>query len=112
MFQTLETAQTPQPVLDSLKHGFHTWMEDPTCQGIRAPTAGSLRGPDAVLTSAFTEQYQNIGWFHMRLGRVSKKRSKAVLQYTLPARHPYTETHWTSILVSAVWQLSSSLWKF
>jgi len=112
MFRTLENAQTPQPVLDSLKYGFHTWMENPTRQGVRAPTAGSLRGPDAVLTSAFTEQYQNIGWFHMCLGRVSKKWSKAVLQYTLPARLPYTETHWTSILVSAAWQLSRSLWKF
>jgi hypothetical protein len=40
MFRTLETAQTPQPVLDSLKRGFHTWMEDPTRQGVRAPTAG------------------------------------------------------------------------
>ncbi len=28
-----------------------------------APTVGSLRGPDVLLTTAFTEQYNSIGWY-------------------------------------------------
>ena len=40
---------------------------------VHAPTVGLLRGPDILLTAAFTEQYHSIGWTHMFMGLLSKK---------------------------------------
>jgi len=34
----------------------------------------------------------------------------AVAHYTLPDRHPCTQLHWTSLLVSALWQFSKAFW--
>jgi len=112
LLSTLETAHTPSPVLDAIRHGFTSWHLQPTGSHARALTAGSLRGPDAVLTSAFHEQFCNLGWYHFCLGRVSKKWAAAVIQFTLPDRHPYTPLHWTSLLISALWKYSKSLWAY
>jgi len=112
LYHTLTTAQTPEPLLDSLRYGFQTWFSNTPSTLVRAPTAGSLWGPDAVLATAFHEQYHTLGWYHLCLGRVSRKWSQAVTQYTAPARHPYNELHWTSILISALWQFSRAVWKF
>lgn len=112
LLSTLETAHTPSPVLDAIRHGFTSWHLQPTSSHARALTAGSLRGPDAVLTSAFHEQFCNLGWYHFCLGRVSKKWAAAVIQFTLPDRHPYTPLHWTSLLISALWKYSKSLWAY
>jgi len=112
LYQNLEAASTPPLIIDSLRNGFQAWFSNRPPTSVRAPTAGSLSGPAAVLTSAFHEQYHNIGWYHLCLGQVSRKWSKTVLQYMLPDQHPYTELHWTSILISALWQLSRAVWKF
>jgi len=112
LYRTLEAARTPTLIIDSLCYGFQAWFSNRPPTSVRTPTAGSLSGPSAVLTSAFHKQYHTIGWYHLCLGRVSWKWSKAVLQYTLPDRHPYTELHWTSILISALWQFSRAVWKF
>jgi len=57
---TLVNVQTPLPVIDAICHGFSSWATPTQCF-IRALMAGSLRGPDAILTSAFHEQYNTIG---------------------------------------------------
>ncbi len=69
----LDKAGTPFPVVQTLRHGFTAWLQSPTSTDIHSLTAGSLRGPDAVLTTAFHEQVKHIGWYHLCLGRVSKK---------------------------------------
>lgn len=107
---TLENAKTPLPVLDAIQYGFTSWLLQPTSTTARAPTAGSLRGPDAILTTAFHVQSRTNCWYHFCLGRVSKMWAAAVAQYTLPDRHPCTQLHWTSLLVSALWQFSKAFW--
>jgi hypothetical protein len=48
---------------------------------VRAPMVGSLRGPNVLLTAAFTEQFQSIGWYHFLLGRLSSYWGKAAAVY-------------------------------
>jgi hypothetical protein len=68
MTKTLTGISTPVPVIEAIIHGFTQWSRIPSCGHIRSLTAGSLRGPDAVLTSAFNEQVKDIGWFQFCLG--------------------------------------------
>jgi hypothetical protein len=63
---------TPQPVTEAIRYGIEQWSLALDQMSRRAPTAGSLYGPDAVLTSAYWEQHR-IGWFNLCLGRISKK---------------------------------------
>jgi len=53
--KTLTGISTPPPVIDAIVHGLTSWCQDPHLQHIRVLSAGSLQGPDAVLTSAFHE---------------------------------------------------------
>jgi ribonuclease HI len=46
-YTTLEQVQTPAPVIDTISYGFDSWLQDPNAH-VRAPTAASLRAPDAV----------------------------------------------------------------
>lgn len=112
LLSTLDNTQTPQPIIDTIQYGFQQWTGALDQPYVRAPTAGSLRGPDAILTSAFHEQFYTIGWYHFCLGRVSKLWARAVTQYTKPDRHPYTPLHWSSLLVSSLWTYSKTVWKF
>jgi hypothetical protein len=57
LLNTLQAAQTPQPIVDAIQYSFHQWWDSPTSVEVRPLTAGSLRGPDVVLTSAFLEQF-------------------------------------------------------
>jgi hypothetical protein len=75
--KSLERAKFASEVIRSIEHGFTQW-ELQTEGRVRAPTVGSLQGTDVVLVSAFHEQYNMIGWFHLCLGRVSKKWSRAI----------------------------------
>jgi hypothetical protein len=79
----LHKIQTPLPVIHALQKGFHDWLNQTThCS--RAHTYGSLFGPDILLTSAYYEQYHQLGWFQLCLGRISKTWSKAVSSYGTP----------------------------
>jgi hypothetical protein len=75
--RTLHSIDTPQTITAAITYGFENWCHAPPSQHIRALTAGSLRGPDAVLTSAFHEQVRDIGWYHFCVGRISNKWSSA-----------------------------------
>lgn len=110
--KTLRAIGTPLPVIDAIIHGFTQWTRDPTQIQVRALTAGSLRGPDAVLTSAFREQFIGIGWYHMCLGRISRLWASAVLQYQSPSSPMDGGIPWASQLLAALWQYSRALWKF
>jgi len=68
LLNDLTKAGTPDPIVQAVRHGFLCWVQKPTSTDIRSLTAGSLRGPDAVLTTAFLEQVQHIGWYHLCLG--------------------------------------------
>jgi hypothetical protein len=97
---TLLTIRTPQPAIEAILHGFASWNPmDHT--PARALTAGSLCSPDAVLTTAFHEQYNTIGWFQFCLGRVSKKWAAAVKQYCTDPQPPDFKEYWTSLWVNS-----------
>jgi len=108
--KTLISILTPEPVVAAIQHGFQQWCQDTSRKHARALTAGSLRGPDAVLTSAFHEQFRDIGWYQLCLGRVSTKWASAVSQYHLT---PLQDggLQWTSIFIAALWSFSKSMWK-
>jgi hypothetical protein len=74
-------------------------------------TAGSLQGPDAVLTSTFHEQHREIGWYHFCLGRISRQWASAVTQYNSTPL-PDAGLQWSSLLIATLWRFSCSLWKY
>jgi hypothetical protein len=65
----LEKIKTPQTILDTILYGLNHWEKD---QAVRAPTRGSLKPLDILLTNAYTEQSQELGWNHFLRGRLSK----------------------------------------
>jgi hypothetical protein len=108
----LDTAGTPLPVVQAVRHGFTKWDSDPTMKSVRALTTGSLRGADAVLTTAFREQFTFIGWYHLCLGQISKKWALAGQHYVPPRAHTDGSLHWASIFIKALWKYSKALWAF
>jgi hypothetical protein len=80
----LRKLHTPLPVIEAILKGFKDWEEQPSGRS-RAPTYGSLLGPDILLTSAYYEQFYRLGWFQLCLGHISHKWSQAVVAYHL---HP------------------------
>jgi hypothetical protein len=72
---------------------------------------GSLRGPDILLTVAFTEQYQSIGWYNFLLDRISAKWGKAVALYNKSTDPSYHKA-WTTQTILLVWKFSRSLWTY
>jgi len=111
LFRVLQTTHTPQQIIETIQFGFNRWWSDPNSTEARPPTAGSLRGPDAVLTSAFLEQFCDIGWYHMCMGRISTKWALAAAQYNTLPNNPDAALHWASILIAALWRFSKSLWQ-
>ena len=79
---------------------------------MRPLTAGSLQGPDAVLTTAFIEQFRDIGWYYMCLGRASTKWAAAAQQFNTLPKSPDSALHWTSLLIAALWRFSKSMWQY
>ncbi len=74
---------TPSTVIDAITHGIIEWgkqQQDPN-HPVHALTRGSLNGPDMLITMAFTDQLNNIGWSHLLLGRVSRKWGAAAALY-------------------------------
>jgi len=79
----LENHCTPPAVCAALLHGFRDWIDPPTvCY--HTPTSGSLRGPDILLTEAYYEQFHQLSWFQLCLGRVSKNGT----MQSKPITHP------------------------
>jgi hypothetical protein len=112
LIKVLQTAYTPQQIIETIQFGFHRWWSDPNSAEARPPTAGSLQGPDAVLTSAFLEQFRDIGWYHMCMGRISTKWALAATKYNTLPNNPDAALHWVLILIAALWRFSKSLWQY
>jgi hypothetical protein len=87
------------------------WMKRqmvPDCP-VHALTAGSLIGTDMLITMAFHEQFNNIGWHNMFHGRISKLWGRAVCEII---KIPYLSF---AITLSAqtmlyLWKYARSLW--
>jgi hypothetical protein len=107
----LETAKTPPPIIQAIKHGFIQWSSSPDSTETRSLTAGSLRGPDAVVTTASLEQVRTIGWYHLCLGRVSKKWAMAAQQYDSALTRD-GGLQWVSVFIAAILCYSRMLWRF
>jgi hypothetical protein len=52
-------------VVDCIMHGFRDWIHPP--RRSRAPTAGSVRPLDIILTQAYHEQIYQISWYQLCL---------------------------------------------
>ena len=79
---------------------------------VHALTRGSLRGPDMLLTMAFTDQLQNIGWKHLLLGRLSCKWGAAVALYRNKPNDSTVSTTWTTQAIGCLWKYTRSLWGY
>ncbi len=60
----IEKMGTPPAITQSIIHGIKCWTtsQSDTGTSIRAPTRGSVRAADVILTQAFVEQTNTIGW--------------------------------------------------
>ncbi len=109
----LASLNTPLSVTKAIIHGISMWVRQQTEEElcIHAPTVGSLRAPDVLLTAAFTEQSQSISWYQFLLGRLSSRWGTAVAAYTKSTDHSYPQK-WTAQVISSVWKFSRSLWSY
>jgi hypothetical protein len=100
-------------VISTIIHGITMWVRHQTEEDLRvhAPTVGSLRGPDVLLTAAFTEQFQSIGWYHFLLGRLSSYWGKEAAAYAKTKDPSYPKV-WMAQFISIVWKYSRSLWSY
>jgi hypothetical protein len=98
---SLNKCNTPPNVTNAILHGIKSWLEldlDDT-RPIRAPTVGSLKAADVILTAAFHEQFNTIGWYQFLLGRLSKKWETAVSAYTSIAGPTPSNQQWTTQII-------------
>ncbi len=99
--------RTPVKVISAILHGITMWvhMQTETDLRVHAPTVGSLRGPDVLLTAAFTEQFQSTGWNQFLLGRLSSRWGKSVNSH-LKSTDPSYPKIWMAQLISFMWKFS------
>jgi hypothetical protein len=100
---------TPEKVIQAVLHGFTQWIH-PTRNPPQAPTAGSLLGPDILLTTAYYEQFHNLGWYQCCLGRISTKWQQAVAAYYKKERKTLDATYRSSLFIAALWNYTKALW--
>ncbi len=100
---------TPQQIVDAIDHGFRHWIH-PT-QPVRSPTAGRLGAVAALLTTAFQEQFYDIGWLHLQLGRVSLHWTKAYQELS-PGYTASSANLWTSSMIYLLWNYAKSIWTY
>jgi uncharacterized protein with HEPN domain len=106
----LRKIQTPLPVIAGIMKGFKDWEEKPSGRS-RAHTYGSLLGPDILLTSAYYEQFYQLGWFQLCLGRISHQWSQAVVAYHLHTCPTFDDVRWATSFISLLWKFTQDLWK-
>ena len=108
------TSSTPPQVTEAIIYGIKMWINNQNTEqsSAHAPTVGSLRGPDVLLTAAFTEQYHSIGWYHMFMGRLGKKWSVAVALYRNVPNDYQSCTIWTTQATTFLWKYTRQLWSY
>jgi hypothetical protein len=104
----LKRIHTPEQVVITIMHGFRVWVTPMTS---RAPTAGSLKGQDILLTTAYHEQLHSIGWYQLSLGRVSKYWTATIKYYRDQGSVHMDPEYWTSLLINYVWNFTRAMWK-
>jgi hypothetical protein len=109
MEKQLSQSHTPPPVIRAIMNGFKDWIDPPSGRS-RAPTYGSLHGPDVLLTSAYYEQYHQLGWFQLCLGRIGKLWSKAVSAYYANTCPKFDSGRWATSVIAIMWQFTKQLW--
>ncbi len=105
---------TPSTVIDAITHGIIEWgkqQQDPN-HPVHALTRGSLNGPDMLLTMAFTDQLNNIGWSHFLLGWVSHKWGAAAALYGNKQNDSTFQTTWATQAINCLWKYTRSLWGY
>lgn len=110
---SLNKFNTPPNVTDAILHGIKSWLEldlDDT-RHIRAPTVGSLKAADVILTAAFHEQFSTIGWYQFLLGRLSKKWETAITAYAPIAGSTPPIQQWSTQIILSMWHFIRSMWK-
>jgi hypothetical protein len=110
----LLTINTPPKVVEAIIYGTEQWINNQAAahHTVHAPTVGSLRGPDILLTAAFTEQYQSIGWYHLLMGRLNTTWSAAVAMYRKVPNDPQSSTTWTTQAILCLWKYTRNLWNY
>jgi hypothetical protein len=109
----LASIKTPPKVISTIVHGITMWVRHQTEEDLRvhALMVGSLRGPEVLLTAAFTEQFQSIGWYHFLLGCLISYWGKVAAAYTKTKDPSYPKV-WMAQVISMVWKYSRSLWYY
>jgi hypothetical protein len=109
----LTSLNTPLSVTNAIIHGIKMWVRQQTERklSIHAPTVGSLRAQDVLVTAAFTEQSQSISWYQFLLGRLSSRWGIAVAAQTKSTDYSYPQK-WTAQVILSVWKFSRSLWSY
>ena len=104
-YTSLKAMKTLEPVITTVSTGFAAWISGAT--RARSHTVGFLGRADAHLLIAFHEQYRNLGWFQLYLGRIYILWAQPVHRYD-----PSIETeHWASSFIHALWSFTKSMWK-
>jgi hypothetical protein len=100
---------TPPPVITAIMKGFQDWL-NPVSIRSRAPTYGSVYGPDIFLTSAYYEQFHTLTWYQLCLGRISLNWSRAVSSYHASLIPNFDGPRWASAFISILWNFTRQLW--
>jgi hypothetical protein len=105
---------TPNSNIHSIVHGISTWTDSQCNDNLQicAPTRGSIKTPDVMLTQAFTEQTINVGWDQFLRGRVSTMWGKAFTAHGSEGTRNNESSTWVKRLILKVWDYTISLWKF
>jgi len=91
-------------------HGFQVRLT-PSNSTSRAPTAGSLKGQDILLTTAYHEQLHSIGWYQLSLGRVSKYWLATFKYFHNQGSVHMDPEYWTSLFINYVWNFTKAMWQ-
>lgn len=110
---TLVKLRTPKEIVATIEHGLLAWasFRDHPGYAIHAPTRGSVRPTDVLLTQAFHEQTL-LGWNQFLCGRISRKWGTTYRAFRVQGKQfDVNVTAWAKPVILTVWDCTSSLWK-
>ncbi len=108
----LKALDTHRSILDCFEYGLSNWTGNHTSD-MHAPTRGSVKPLDTLLTQAFNDQC-DIGWEQFLRGRISIYWRRAYGQSFQNSRHPgrHTDKAWSSALIKLLLMYSRLVWKY
>jgi hypothetical protein len=101
--------QTPAQVVSSFVAGVDWWL-NPMETSTRpvAPSAGSVRPFDMMLTDAFVDQTA-LGWNQAIRGRLSKKWTNTIAFHNKHQSQKLDMDRWAKLLIKKVWDISMKI---